>query len=63
MSNLVRASEAQHDVVGGGDNKRIVTDARPHEMKPLSVDEILGNICVFNFAGHDTTVISLAYSV
>jgi hypothetical protein len=32
-------------------------------MKPLSVDEILGNIFVFNFAGHDTTAISLAYSV
>lgn len=35
----------------------------PHDLKPLSIDEILGNIFVFNFAGHDTTAISLAYAV
>ena len=34
-----------------------------HELKPMAIDEILGNIFVFNFAGHDTTAISLAYAV
>ncbi len=62
MSNLVRASEARYDVEGDG-NERTGMDGRPHEMKSLSVDEILGNIFVFNFAGHDTTAISLAFSV
>ncbi|KAL9020662.1 MAG: hypothetical protein Q9185_002110 [Variospora sp. 1 TL-2023] len=51
ISNLVRASEE----VGTG-------TVRPN-LKPLSNPEILGNIFVFNFAGHDTTAISLAYSV
>ncbi|KAL8932284.1 MAG: hypothetical protein Q9211_006405 [Gyalolechia sp. 1 TL-2023] len=51
ISNLVRASEERG------------TDAARPAFKPLSVPEILGNIFVFNFAGHDTTAISLAYSV
>ena len=32
-------------------------------IKPLTDAEIFGNIFVFNFAGHDTTAISLAYGV
>jgi len=63
MSNLVRASEARHDIVGGNGTERAGMAGRSQEMKPLSVDEILGNIFVFNFAGHDTTAISLSFSV
>ncbi|MCJ1359699.1 MAG: hypothetical protein MMC33_009701 [Icmadophila ericetorum] len=52
VSNLVRAAE---------DSGKTHRESRV--MKPLSVDEILGNIFVFNFAGHDTTAISLSYSM
>ncbi|KAI9711575.1 MAG: hypothetical protein M1820_002140 [Bogoriella megaspora] len=49
ISNLVRASNEA---------------AREDSMiKPLSEAEILGNMFVFNFAGHDTTAISLAYAM
>ncbi|KAI4262094.1 MAG: hypothetical protein L6R35_007391, partial [Caloplaca aegaea] len=51
ISNLVRASE------------EVGTGTARSNLKPLSNPEILGNIFVFNFAGHDTTAISLAYSV
>lgn len=54
VSNLVRASEQPQN------------PGTPHVgkvQKPLSIDEILGNIFVFNFAGHDTTSISLAYAL
>lgn len=61
MSNLVRASEAHHDVAGGVNDARTKMDGKPQDTKPLTVDEILGNIFVFHFAGHDTTAISLAY--
>ena len=64
MSNLVRALEVrQHNPIGGNQSESKGVDRRSNEMKPLNVDEILGNIFVFNFAGHDTTAISLAYSV
>ena len=53
VSNLVRASEDE--------NKKL--DGKSRGLKPLTVDEILGNIFVFNFAGHDTTAISLSYSM
>lgn len=56
VSNLVRASEQQKQ-----DNKN--SGPRPQILKPLSIPEILGNIFVFNFAGHDTTAISLSYAV
>ncbi|KAI9689168.1 MAG: hypothetical protein M1822_000906 [Bathelium mastoideum] len=46
VSNLVRASVDATNENGA--------------MKPLTEDEILGNIFVFNFAGHDTTALSLA---
>ncbi|KAL8955419.1 MAG: hypothetical protein Q9183_006656, partial [Haloplaca sp. 2 TL-2023] len=49
ISNLIRASDKKSGVPGRS------------EFKSLTVDEILGNIFVFNFAGHDTTAISLAY--
>ena len=63
MSNLVRASEARNGVVEVDEDENSVANNRPHEMRPLSVDEMLGNIFVFNFAGHDTTAISLAFSM
>lgn len=34
-----------------------------HVTKGLSVDEIFGNIFVINFAGHDTTANTLAFSI
>ncbi len=49
VSNLVRADVSR--------------SKSSHDLKALSMDEILGNIFVFNFAGHDTTAISLAYGV
>ncbi|THV49225.1 hypothetical protein BGAL_0205g00020 [Botrytis galanthina] len=55
VSNLVRASNESHSTSldPGEDNK----------IKPLTNAEILGNIFVFNFAGHDTTTISLSYAM
>lgn len=52
VSNLVRASDEST-------NKR---DSNAM-LKPLTKAEILGNIFVFNFAGHDTTAISLGYAM
>lgn len=49
VSNLVRASEQPQDPS---------TSSVRQVQKPLSIDEIVGNIFVFNFAGHDTTSIS-----
>ncbi|PQE30165.1 cytochrome p450 protein [Rutstroemia sp. NJR-2017a WRK4] len=55
VSNLVRASdEAVTTTSESGHNNKL---------KPLTNAEILGNIFVFNFAGHDTTAISLAYGM
>ena len=55
VSNLVRASdEAARENTSFSDGKSI---------KPLTEAEILGNIFVFNFAGHDTTAISTAYAM
>jgi cytochrome P450 len=51
VSNLVRAS----------DNAENDADSEDMLKSPLSKAEILGNIFVFNFAGHDTTAISLGY--
>ena len=46
MRNLVRASEMQQEVAGMGRSERAYTDGKPHEMRPLSIDEILGNVFV-----------------
>ncbi|KAA8572233.1 hypothetical protein EYC84_002859 [Monilinia fructicola] len=55
VSNLVRASN---------DSKSTSLDhSEDNKFKPLTNAEILGNIFVFNFAGHDTTAISLSYSI
>lgn len=55
VSNLVRAS-SETAVDGKSSGGGGLT-------KPLTETEILGNIFVFNFAGHDTTAISLAYGM
>ncbi|KAI9645858.1 hypothetical protein NHQ30_005294 [Ciborinia camelliae] len=55
VSNLVRASDEGVATNSGSYNS--------NKLKPLTNAEILGNIFVFNFAGHDTTAISLAYSM
>ncbi|KAI4244600.1 MAG: hypothetical protein LQ352_006765, partial [Teloschistes flavicans] len=54
VSNLVRASENQQRTVAGQGSQALT---------PLSVDEILGNIFVFNFAGHDTTAITFTTAI
>lgn len=63
MSNLVRASEARHGVVVVNEDEKTTANDRPHEVRALTVDEILGNIFMFSFAGHNTTAISLAFSM
>ena len=50
MTSLVRASEAPQKTDADGP-------------KALTVNEILGNVFVINFAGHDTTANTLAYAV
>lgn len=54
MSSLVRASEVEQIK----NPKSNAADARG-----LTVSEILGNIFVINFAGHDTTANTLAYAI
>ena len=55
VSNLVR-----------GSSEAAIGTATPNSsmsIKPLTEAEILGNIFVFNFAGHDTTAISTTYAM
>ena len=54
ISNLLRASDELAPPV---QSTRHAESARG--LKPLTQDEILGNVFVFNFAGHHTTAISL----
>jgi cytochrome P450 len=54
MSSLVRVSEDEQ--------KEDVKDGATG-LKGLTMNEILGNIFVINFAGHDTTANTLAYSM
>lgn len=54
MSSLVRASEDEQS------KKKLADSDIP---KSLSVSEIMGNIYVINFAGHDTTANTLAYAM
>lgn len=63
MSNLVRASDAHFDMITQDANEPIVISERPYNTRTLSVEEILGNVSIFHFAGHDTTATSLAYSM
>lgn len=54
MSSLVRASEVE---------RMKKSSSETDDAKGLTVGEILGNIFVINFAGHDTTANTLAYSM
>ncbi|GME56887.1 uncharacterized protein K452DRAFT_130448 [Neofusicoccum parvum] len=56
MTNLMRASV---ESAAGGDGPE-ETDGKPRAS--LSHEEIFGNMFVFNFAGHDSTVHSLTYA-
>ena len=56
ISNLLRASDELAQPV---QSTRQAEPARG--LKPLTQDEILGNVFVFNFTGHDTRAISLGY--
>lgn len=62
MSNLVRASDEASQ--GRKAAQKLEGTEKAPELRPLlTTEEILGNIFVYNFAGHDTTAISLAYSM
>ncbi|KAJ4291705.1 hypothetical protein N0V90_009600 [Kalmusia sp. IMI 367209] len=58
MTPLVRA-------LGSESSTQVSDMGNDHKPKRggLSVDEILGNIFVINFAGHDTTAITLAFAI
>lgn len=56
----MRAGEEQPETTKASVN---AVSGKPQVLKALTVDEILGNIFVFNFAGHDTTAISTAYAM
>ncbi|KAI9674467.1 MAG: hypothetical protein M1817_001805 [Caeruleum heppii] len=58
MTSFVRALEIHKDEAIGGDEEN-----ESPAQKGLSVNEILGNIFVINFAGHDTTANTLAFGM
>lgn len=60
VSNLVRAGEEPPETTKASVN---TSSGDQHVSRALSADEILGNIFVINFAGHDTTAISMAYAM
>ena len=61
MSNLVSASNEVSQVKKP--TEKFGAPEEVFDLKPLTTEEILGNIFVYNFAGHDTTAVSLAYSM
>ena len=63
ISNLVRASDTGSQVGKATEKDKVEGSEGASSLKPLTTDEILGNIFVYNFAGHDTTAVSLAYSM
>ena len=54
ISSLVRASEVE---------QMKNSESNANDIRGLTVSEILGNIFVINFAGHDTTANTLAYAI
>lgn len=58
MSSLVRGSEEAHRVMDDNNN-----DGKASHHGGLRDDEILGNIFIYNFAGHETTGNVLSYSI
>lgn len=59
MSAFVRALDVHKSEVTSHPNLKDSKDGK----KGLSVDEIFGNLFVINFAGHDTTANTLAFSM
>lgn len=62
MSSLVRESERAQKTVDEKQTERYKKVA-VHEKKGLTDDEILGNIFLYIFAGHETTGNMLTYSI
>lgn len=58
-SALLRASEEYSQYKSRNDTK----DEDKSMVKGLTVEELLGNIFLINFAGHDTTANTLAYAI
>lgn len=58
MTSFVRALDSHQK-----EEAAVKGDAGQSPPKGLTVDEILGNIFVINFAGHDTTANTLAFSM
>jgi len=58
MTSFVRALNTHRTEEATG-----TSNANPSPSKGLTVDEIFGNIFVINFAGHDTTANTLAFSM
>ncbi|KAI9845422.1 MAG: hypothetical protein M1837_004900 [Sclerophora amabilis] len=58
MTSFVRALEDRN-----GKELHIKSDAAGPIQKGLTIDEILGNIFVINFAGHDTTANTLSFGM
>jgi cytochrome P450 len=58
MTSFVRALDVHRK-----EERALKTDADSLPPKGLTVDEIFGNIFVINFAGHDTTANTLAFSM
>ena len=59
MSSLVRALDAYQQEASTKPSSNPASSLK----KGLSVEEIFGNIFVINFAGHDTTANTLAFSM
>jgi hypothetical protein len=58
MTSFVRALDTHRK-----EEANVKSDAGQSPSKGLTVDEIFGNIFVINFAGHDTTANTLAFSM
>ena len=61
MSNLVRASDEESQAQTATQKREGPEEASM--LKPLTTDEIVGKIFVYDFAGHDTTAVSPTYSM
>ena len=48
MSNLVRASSVQSQATDAATKQHTISVSRANELKPLTVDEILGHVFVFD---------------
>lgn len=63
MSSLVRASEEALQSEASKQQTVGRFEATSHQSGGLTIDEIFGNMFVFNSAGHETTANTLAYGI